>query len=90
MRNWPPAWNQVMAAAEAASQAKSDFVSNISHEIRTPLNSVIAYADLLQDRVTDPEERHMIQTINLQSKYAAAAHQRPAGCRETGSWSYGT
>ena len=28
-------------AAEAAAQAKSDFMANMSHEIRTPMNAVI-------------------------------------------------
>lgn len=34
-------------AAEAASQAKSLFLSHLSHELRTPLNAVIGLAQLL-------------------------------------------
>ncbi|WP_281645119.1 PAS domain S-box protein [Parendozoicomonas sp. Alg238-R29] len=34
-------------AAEAASQAKSMFLSNMSHELRTPLNGVLGYVQLL-------------------------------------------
>jgi signal transduction histidine kinase len=35
-------------AAEAASRAKSVFLTNMSHELRTPLTSIIGYGDLLQ------------------------------------------
>ncbi len=34
-------------AAEAASQAKSDFLSTMSHEMRTPLNGVLGMVELL-------------------------------------------
>jgi PAS domain S-box-containing protein len=34
--------------AEAASMAKSEFLSSMSHELRTPLNSILGFAELLQ------------------------------------------
>jgi signal transduction histidine kinase len=41
--------NNAIAKAEAANQAKSDFLANITHEIRTPLHSIVGYTDLLGD-----------------------------------------
>jgi PAS domain S-box-containing protein len=38
-------------AAEAASRAKSDFMSHISHEFQTPLNAVIGFTKVLHDRM---------------------------------------
>ncbi|WP_231118342.1 CHASE domain-containing hybrid sensor histidine kinase/response regulator [Lysobacter silvisoli] len=37
-----------VAAAEAASKAKSDFLANMSHEIRTPMNAILGMLQLLQ------------------------------------------
>jgi PAS domain S-box-containing protein len=34
--------------AQAASHAKSDFLSRMSHELRTPLNSVIGFANVMK------------------------------------------
>ncbi len=36
------------AAAEAANQAKTEFLSRVSHELRTPLNAMLGFAQLLR------------------------------------------
>jgi PAS domain S-box-containing protein len=47
------------AAAEAASAAKSEFLSSMSHELRTPLNAILGFAQLLRrDRKEPLSERH--------------------------------
>jgi adenylate cyclase len=38
--------------AEAASQAKSQFLANISHELRTPLNAILGFTQIIS---RDPE-----------------------------------
>ena len=48
--------------AQAANQAKSDFLANISHELRTPMNGVIGMLDIALDQDLNPELEEQLQT----------------------------
>jgi len=52
---------KAIAAAEAASQAKSDFLANMSHEIRTPMNAILGMLQLLQKTPLDIKQRDYTQ-----------------------------
>ena len=41
-------------AAEAASLAKSNFLSSMSHELRSPLNAILGFAQLIQSGTPPP------------------------------------
>ena len=51
-------------SAEAASEAKSQFLARISHEIRTPLNGIVGMTSLLrqQDDLSE-SSTHLVDTI---------------------------
>ncbi len=53
--------------AEAANEAKSEFLSKVSHDIRTPLNAIVALADLLQTVKLPFEGEEYAQSIHFAS-----------------------
>lgn len=56
---------EARTSAEAASKAKSEFLSTMSHEIRTPLNAVVGYSDLLDDGSLNEEKKEFVNSIRL-------------------------
>lgn len=58
-----------IVAAEAANQAKGQFIANISHEIRTPINSIMNYARIMQTPGHEANQPRFIRNIFQSSEY---------------------
>lgn len=58
--------------AEKANMAKSDFLAKMSHELRTPLNAIEGIAQLIRDRVDDPQSIELIEHLEQASRHLVA------------------
>ncbi len=67
---------EALAQANAASKAKSQFLSNMSHDIRTPMNAIIGFSTIASTHVDEPQlitdylgkittaSKHLLSLIN--------------------------
>ena len=63
------AYLQEKNRAEAATQAKSQFLSQMSHELRTPLNGIIGSVHLLTEEEVNASQRTHLKVLEYSSEH---------------------
>lgn len=59
---------EAMAAAQSASQVKTEFLSTVSHEIRTPINAVLGFNEMVLRESRDEEITRYSENIRSAGK----------------------
>jgi PAS domain S-box-containing protein len=49
--------------AEESDKLKTSFIANMSHELRTPMTGIIGFASILAQKITDKENKTMLEYI---------------------------
>ncbi len=63
LRRQEQALRDARDAAEAAADAKAQFLAMMSHELRTPMTGILGMIDLLGDSTLDAEQQHFLRVL---------------------------
>ncbi|QWC85818.1 PAS domain S-box protein [Nocardioidaceae bacterium] len=54
---------QAVDRLRSLDRAKNEFVTTVSHELRTPISSIVGYAEVVREEVTDDATRCLLDAI---------------------------